>query len=173
MPISRRHFLQAGTALGVASVSMQASAIDGFGTGRPVCAVVDPRLPASIVFGALAEARGAEVLKIGHDLSDVWLAVMRHIESGARPALLGLTRESTLFCLEIMGRPGGMRVVLRDELDRRAAATNVSMAARAAHRAVTKSPQLQPARFGSSIDVSGADPDAPLIAWALAQAASR
>jgi len=113
--LGRRTFLQSSVALVVVS-------IDGFlppsssasGVYADV-AIVDRRLEGSSHFIARARAMGSPPLEFASDVAALW---MRELEPRLRAgsvAVAGYTSAATLFCLELLARDYGARIVERTQ----------------------------------------------------------
>ena len=116
--VDRRVFVQG--CLGVAAVLLGAARAAAASTAdRPTAApdavIVDRGLAGSRAFAADARARGLAPLEFSSDAGGVW---MRQLEPRLRsgPATIeGYTSAATLFCLELLARDYGARVVRRGE----------------------------------------------------------
>jgi hypothetical protein len=78
-------------------------------------ALVDRNLDGSVSFAAAAHARGTALLEFSSDAGGVW---MRELEPRLRAgsvAIEGFTSVATLFCLELLARDYGARVVRRSD----------------------------------------------------------
>jgi hypothetical protein len=89
----------------------------------------DRRSAQAVAFGLEAARRGVEALAIDDDAGTVWMHEIAPIwqaatgsgadvaaaARGARAAIAGLTSRVPLFCLELLGRDYGMRVVYRGQ----------------------------------------------------------
>jgi hypothetical protein len=113
--LNRREFVQGGlcaTALAASGVALAADA-----SRLPIYKVViDERFAASRAFGAQAARLGAELLPTQGDVTSIWYSDLYFQWKNAQPgAIAGLTTESALFCLDILARDVGMRVVYRGD----------------------------------------------------------
>ncbi|MEY4761993.1 MAG: hypothetical protein RLZZ200_1849 [Pseudomonadota bacterium] len=78
--------------------------------------LVDSRHPESVRFGARLSAQGVRILALSDgDLTSAWLADIAPAWRRSPVPLAGLTTSSTLFCLEQLAWPHGMRVVFHAE----------------------------------------------------------
>ena len=116
--MDRRVFLQGS--LGVAALLLgtarAAAASKGGGpVEAPDAVIVDRGLLGSRAFAADARARGLVPLEFSSDAGAVWMhALEPRLRSG--PATIdGYTSGATLFCLELLARDYGARVVGRSE----------------------------------------------------------
>ncbi|HLF11740.1 MAG TPA: hypothetical protein VJA26_11045 [Gammaproteobacteria bacterium] len=77
--------------------------------------IVDRTLDGSAAFAAEAARRSAPVQMLGSDIGSVWInEIEPHLRN--RPAAIaGFTGGAPLFCLELLARDYGMRVVYRAE----------------------------------------------------------
>ncbi len=114
--MNRRVFLQAGIGVAAAlSGAARAAAASTAPPEAPDAVVVDRGLSGSRAFAAYARARGLVPLEFSSDAAGAW---MREIEPRLRhgPATIeGCTSAATLFCLELLARDYGARVVRRSE----------------------------------------------------------
>jgi hypothetical protein len=83
--------------------------------GGAAVALVDRSLPGAARFAADARARGVRTLEFARDAADLW---MREIEPRLRAgpvAIAGRTSAATAFCVELLARDYGARIVQRTE----------------------------------------------------------
>jgi hypothetical protein len=125
---SRREFIQSAGVCALAALPAGALAALPPGARAALAADAPDRRPASLFnvvfdqtnadavgYGAEAANRGAAVQPVGSDIGSAWINV---IEPGlqARPSVIaGLTYGAPLFCLELLARDYGLRVVYRVE----------------------------------------------------------
>lgn len=119
---SRREFLQACAV---------ASAVPLL-AGGPVAALADTLLsvvpsldfykllfdreaPAAVAFGRNALALHLPAVEVGRDVTSLWYDDLYHRWRGGPAAIAGLTVPHVAFCLEILARDVGMRVLYRGE----------------------------------------------------------
>lgn len=119
---SRRDFLQASAA---------AFAVPLF-AGGPVAALADSLLPvapsldfykllfdsgapAAAAFGRTALALNLPAVAVGRDVTSLWYDDLYHRWREGPAAIAGLTVPHVAFCLEILARDVGMRVIYRGE----------------------------------------------------------
>jgi hypothetical protein len=129
--------------------------------------VVDARLPESVHFGSQAASRGAQVIAVEHDLAEAWLPIST---LAAMPVLIGLTRESTLFCLDIMTRAQGSRLMHLEELSL-ADPHSMQSTANRVLASVNRSGKAHSRRLGPA-GLGAAKDDPSMFVWALAPRAS-
>jgi len=115
---NRREFLQTGIA--AASLPIVASAFDllpaALAAPTPLYKlVVDERFPAGVTFGTAAKGRGISVHWIKGDVTELWFHDLDLRWKKAPVAIAGLTQESSLFCLELLARDRGLRLMHRTE----------------------------------------------------------
>jgi hypothetical protein len=115
--IDRRVFIHgaAGVAAALAGVAPLAGAWPAArpSAAAPEIALVDRGLDSSGPFAAEARARGIALHEFSSDVAGVW---MRELEPRLRvgsAAIEGYTSAATLFCLELLARDYGARVVRR------------------------------------------------------------
>jgi len=115
---SRREFLQTGF---VASIFPIVASADHFTPARvttPVSlykVIFDTRFAASRAFARRGEQLGAAVQGIEGDVTALWYHDLHARWSAGPVAMAGLTLNGALFCLDILARNHGMRVVYRRE----------------------------------------------------------
>jgi hypothetical protein len=117
--IDRRVFIHgaAGVAATFVSVPPGARARPAAGPFRaaPDVALVDRHLGGSDSFAVGARARGITLYEFSSDVAGLW---MRELEPRLRAgsvAIEGYTSAATLFCLELLARDYGARVVRRGD----------------------------------------------------------
>ena len=120
-------------------------------------------------FGAEAAARGAEARGIGMDLGSIWLHEIEPRWKHGPAAIAGLTTGPHLFCLELLARDYGMKVVCRA---RHARSAEPYWARAAAVTAMTCPASARPDARIDFVDLTNDSrvADAPLYAWIIAPA---
>ncbi len=119
---NRREILQMGvlaSALPIAG-SQFISAVNATSQGAtayttPYKVIFDERFAQSVAFGAEARRRGARVHAIQGDITSLWYHELDAQWKAQPVAIAGLTTHGPAFCLEILARDHGMRVVYRAE----------------------------------------------------------
>jgi hypothetical protein len=100
-------------------VSIGAAVSQPVDTARPGSllykVIVDRTLGEGASFFSEAARRGAAVQSIGGDISDLWISDLEPRWKTAPAAIAGLTKGTPLFCLELLARDYGMRLVYRIE----------------------------------------------------------
>ncbi len=114
---NRRQFIQASAVLSALPLSSLATtamaSTDPLGVYK---AVFDSRFKAGRAFAAEAEARGWATAGIRGDVTDLWFRDLDLRWRKSPIALVGLTAQNSLFCLERLAWDVGLRVVTRSEL---------------------------------------------------------
>jgi len=189
--INRRKFLQAGVAaiplVSVASSSSGAFAANAGAT--PLYKVLyEEQFREGIAFAAMARQLGAQVEAIQGDISDIWYNDLYYCWRKSPVAIAGLTTGGSLFCLDVLARDAGMRVVyhadhriLRDgsvehevfgaEGVRRTALLKRAGANWSAEAAslVVDFPEAACRPVGKVADLLGTERDSlPLVSWVIA-----
>jgi hypothetical protein len=118
---SRREFIRHGAAICALAVvpcgaraSFAADALDR----RPLSllkVVFDQTDADAIAYGAEAASRGAAVQPVGSDVGSAWINVIEPGLKASPSVIAGLTCGAPLFCLELLARDYGLRVVYRVE----------------------------------------------------------
>ncbi len=129
--INRRDFLgsvavlSAAGAFGSAILSSQEW---GFGGHRAFYKIIyDSRFPVSVRFAGQARQSGIPLAAITGDITHLWYDdLYHHWKSGGRP-IAGLIAAPSLFCLDLLARDQGLRVVHREDV-----AVDATMPARTA-----------------------------------------
>jgi hypothetical protein len=114
---SRRRFLQIGITATAWPLASKAAVAAGLDVGTSSLAiykvVVDERFAESVEFGGRANGLGLDVQAISGDMTRLWYDDLYH-EWQRRPvAIAGLTAHGPMFCLEMLGRDQGLRVVFK------------------------------------------------------------
>jgi hypothetical protein len=115
---SRREFLQFGVA--ASAWPLVTGVVAGTTTARPVMSpfyklIFDERSPASRAWAGDVGRLGLPIHGIKGDVTELWFHDLDLRWKEAPLAIAGLTQESSLFCLELLARDRGMRVVYRAE----------------------------------------------------------
>lgn len=117
---SRREFLQIGiTALalpvaGHAAFSPAISALAAEAARATFYRVVfDARYPASRAFASEAKMLGLPIRGVNGDITDLWFNDLDLRWKQGPTSIAGLTTKESLFCLDLLARDRGMRVVFR------------------------------------------------------------
>ena len=122
--IDRRSFLTSSVALATAFTINPAesratsSARSGSHPPRPMLALVDGQLAGSATFAAEARERGWLTFEFTRDAAGIW---MRDLEPRLRSGpieMAGYTDAATLFCVDLLARDYGARVMQRSERNR-------------------------------------------------------
>jgi hypothetical protein len=71
----------------------------------------DRRFARAVAFGLASAKRGVEAFPIDDDAGSVWMHEIAPLWQMGTGSIAGLTRRVPLFCLELLGRDYGMRVV--------------------------------------------------------------
>jgi hypothetical protein len=145
--IDRRSFMTGSAALAAAIAAGRAGhgaiapAEAAAAAASPVLALVDRLLDGAEPFAAKARASGLRVLEFASDAASVW---MRELEPRLRAGpivVTGHTSAATLFCLDVMARDYGTRVVERADTGPAVTWTMSSMPARRAALVPTAEPR--------------------------------
>jgi hypothetical protein len=119
--ISRRSFMTSGVAVAAAAAAWPArsgatapsSTNAGNGAAGAVIALVDRELEGSQSFAANARASGLRVLEFTSDAAGHWMHELEPRLRLGSAVIDGYTSAATLFCLELLARDYGARVVQR------------------------------------------------------------
>lgn len=135
LPLSRRAFCGTGLAT-LAPVS--AAAMTAATPGLTRIAVVEPGSRAARQLSASARAAGLPVHPLESDASIVWDRHLRRFwqQQGAATETVGITSLGALFCLDLLARDAGQRLVLAERIDPDAPADLPALLRRAPLRAV-------------------------------------
>jgi hypothetical protein len=144
--IDRRSFMTRSAALAVVAAwrpgrGLSASAHAGAAAPRRALAIVDRFLDGGEPFAANAGASGLLVLEFTSDVAGVW---MRELEPRLRAeptVMMGYTSPATLFCLDLLARDYGARVLERVDTGSAAVWTMSSIPARRAPLVPTTEPR--------------------------------
>lgn len=132
-------------------------------------AVVDRQFAASAAFAEEASQRGVPLHTIDSSVTDVWLRLLQRREQLPSRVLMGFTSEQSLFCLDLMTRDFGLRIVHRAD----ATAANDRWARSAARLALAQAENARsalPANLGPAL-VQKASSPIKLSSWVIAPAA--
>jgi hypothetical protein len=116
---TRREFIEMGVL--VSAVPLAAGSLASAATAAPVEGtlpykiIFDERFVESVAFGREAQRRGARVHSIAGDITSLWFNELDAQWKAQPITLAGLTAQGPLFCLEMLARDQGMRVVYRAE----------------------------------------------------------
>jgi hypothetical protein len=123
--IDRRTFVQSSLALAATLTGWRATAgqspanatAGGASENRSVpafsVALVDRRLAGSSAFAARARAGGAEAFEFASDAAGLWMHELEPRLRAGSVAIAGYTSAATLFCLDLLARDYGARIVER------------------------------------------------------------
>lgn len=115
---TRRIFLQTGLAAAALPVATRAALVDlpGEVAAVPFYKIVfDRRFSAGLAFAEQMQRIGMPVHGISGDVTDLWFRDLDLRWKRSPAAIAGLTGERGLFCLDLLARDRGMRVVYRVE----------------------------------------------------------
>jgi hypothetical protein len=114
---NRREFIQAGIAVTAATSAAGASAQAA--TAAPPHrihkVVYDRRFAEPVRFAEAAEALGLQAHAIDGDMTALWYGELHALWLQAPVAIAGMTRHGPMFCLELLARDHGMRLVYQAE----------------------------------------------------------
>jgi hypothetical protein len=113
--LGRRTFLQSSVALAVVSLE---GLLPPSSTARAVysdVAIADQRLDGSSAFIARARASGSVPLEFANDVAALWMHELEPRLRTGSLAVAGYTSAATLFCLELLARDYGARIVERTD----------------------------------------------------------
>jgi len=186
---SRRTFIQSGIAVS----ALAASPFTARAALAPQCKILFEReLDESAAFRTEAERRGATTQATRSDIGNLWMFDMEpQLQQGPAAAVAGLMSAGPLFCLELLARDYGLRLVYRIEHTRAASgriehtltgrppSANWEQALTSAGRhwpaaaaaLVTESGHLSPARITSPLPGTadaGGQPNYSIYTWMLA-----
>jgi hypothetical protein len=115
---NRRQFIQAGMAV-TASASLAAPparAETSAATPYRIHKVVyDGRFAEPVRFARAAESLGLKTHAIGGDMTALWYGELDGLWRRQAVAIAGMTRHGPMFCLEMLARDHGMRLVYQAE----------------------------------------------------------
>jgi hypothetical protein len=116
--IDRREFLQVGLA---AAAALPFAALHASrASAAPAAlykAIFDERFPAGRAFAVDSKRRGVATHAIRGDVTALWYHDLYYTWRNGPAPIAGVTRAESLFCLEVLARDAGMRVVRRRELE--------------------------------------------------------
>jgi hypothetical protein len=117
---NRREFIQAGLAVtaaaSAAATSAQAAMPESAGPPHRIHKVVyDERFAEPVRFARAAEALGLQAHAISGDMTALWYGELDHLWRQEPVAIAGMTRHGPMFCLELLARDRGMRLVYQAE----------------------------------------------------------
>lgn len=116
----RRTFLKTGiTALALPTIARSAFSLplsmpaEEGSTISPYKIIFDENYQDSVAFANAAEKLGATIHGIKGDITDLWYNDLYHEWKKGPAAIMGMTNENSLFCLEQLAHDQRMRVVFR------------------------------------------------------------
>jgi hypothetical protein len=117
---SRREFIQAGfaatAAASVAGTSTQAAESAAVAAPYRIHKVIyDGRFAEPVRFAKAAEALGLPTHAISGDITALWYGELDGLWREEAVAIAGMTRHGPMFCLEMLARDHGMRLVYQAE----------------------------------------------------------
>jgi hypothetical protein len=114
--VDRRVFMKGSVGLAAAlAASARAASRPGETPRSDEVIVVDRELEGGDSFAAEARARGLVPCEFSSDVASVWMRELEPRLCIGPTTIRGYTSAATLFCLELLGRDYGARVVLRTE----------------------------------------------------------
>jgi hypothetical protein len=143
----RRGFLQIGLA-GAVSLPFAALGARGLAPVVPLSyykAIFDERFPASIAWARDLDRRGVPVHGIRGDVTALWYHDLYFRWKRGPVRIAGVTTKESLFCLELLARDAGLRVIDRHERDDGLVAWSIGP--RGEQHGDTTSTRREPARF--------------------------
>jgi hypothetical protein len=111
---NRREFIQAGLAV-TAAGSVAGTPAKAAAPYRIHKVVYDERFAEPSRFAKAAEALGLEAHAISGDMTDLWYHELHGRWREQPVAIAGMTRHGPMFCLEMLARDHGMRLVYQAE----------------------------------------------------------
>ena len=117
---NRREFIQAGiavtTAASVTGASAQGEAAGATAPPHRIHKVIyDERFTEPVRFARAAESLGLEAHAITGDMTALWYGELHGLWRKEPAAIAGMTRHGPMFCLEMLARDHGMRLVYQAE----------------------------------------------------------
>jgi len=113
---NRRQFIQAGIAVTAASsVAAQPQTRGPAPTHRIHKVIYDERFAEPVRFARAAQALGLETHAISGDMTALWYGELHGLWLKEPVAIAGMTRHGPMFCLEMLARDHGMRLVYQAE----------------------------------------------------------
>ncbi|NBC37742.1 hypothetical protein GTZ99_14395 [Novosphingobium sp. FSY-8] len=111
--VDRRGFGVAGVAalIGLSGTARAAALRAQAADAAQMMALVDGRVGDAAGFAALMRRDWIETLRFDGDVTDVWQARLRPYWDGQNRWLMGVSRPDALFCLDILARDAGYRLV--------------------------------------------------------------
>lgn len=116
--MDRRVFLQGSIGVAAALIDTaraSAASLAGPPPAVPDVVIVDRSLFGAGAFAANARARGLAPLEFSSDAGRVWMRALEPRLRFAPTTIEGYSSAATLFCLELLARDYGARVLRRDE----------------------------------------------------------
>jgi hypothetical protein len=111
---NRREFIQAGIAV-TAATSVTGASAQATPTHRIHKVVYDERFAEPVRFARAAEALGLKAHAISGDMTSLWYDELYGLWRQEPVAIAGMTRHGPMFCLEMLARDHGMRLVYQAE----------------------------------------------------------
>jgi hypothetical protein len=111
--MKRREFLQAGiVALPLIGVGLPAGSFAAERPSLPIYkAIFDERFPNSVAFASEMQRLGSPVQGIRADVTQIWFNDLYYRWRESPIAIVGMTTNRSLFCLDEFARDAGLRVV--------------------------------------------------------------
>ena len=118
--ISRRKLLGSAAAFSVAGslggMMLPAVADDDISHWVYHVAIYDSRFPTAAQFAEQARQSSVAVAAISGDVTDIWYHQLYHHWQSRRTPIAGLVALPSLFCLRLLARDQGMRMVYRQDI---------------------------------------------------------
>jgi hypothetical protein len=111
---NRREFIQAGIAV-TAATSVTGASAQAAPPHRIHKVIYDERFAEPVRFARAAEALGLETHPINGDMTALWYGELDGLWRKEPVAIAGMTRHGPMFCLEMLARDHGMRLVYQAE----------------------------------------------------------
>jgi len=116
---NRREFIQAGlavtTAASVAGAAAEAATTTAAPPYRIHKVIYDERFAEPVRFAKAAESLGLQTHAISGDMTALWYHELDGLWREKAVAIAGMTRHGPMFCLELLARDRGMRLVYQAE----------------------------------------------------------
>jgi hypothetical protein len=110
---TRREFIQLGLAASAIPVLVGLPSLAG--SRRPNAVVFDERFPPGPELAREAQKQGLRTYGLRGEVTSLWYRDLEPSWRGGPMMVTGLTSESALFCLELLARDRGMRLVFRSD----------------------------------------------------------
>jgi hypothetical protein len=112
---NRREFIQAGIAV-TATASVTGAPAQAAAPAHRIHKVVyDERFAEPVRFARAAESLGLQTHAISGDMTALWYGELDGLWRKEPVAIAGMTRHGPMFCLEMLARDHGMRLVYQAE----------------------------------------------------------